>query len=285
MTASASAAGPTDRSAAGPTARSAARSTARSAAWKVGPLAEASGLTVRTLHHWDTIGLLTPSRRTAGGHREYTEDDLARLYQVLALRELGLGLETIGACLDAGVDPVRLVRDHLAEVESALTALDALRERLVCLDAELAGGSVSAATLLDALRAAGRPGPEGGRALRRHVDADGMRELADRAGALGPAAHYLLEVEWPELYRRAERLRAAGTPSADRAVRRLVDRMDELGALFTGGDAGISAGVRDAWREDPAAMSGDAAADAGEWRELAGYLDAARRGGAEGGRP
>ncbi|MFF3336918.1 MerR family transcriptional regulator [Streptomyces sp. NPDC002888] len=59
-----------------------------SATWKVGRLAEASGLTVRTLHHWDTIGLLSPSQRTTGGHREYTEDDLVRLYQVLALRSL-----------------------------------------------------------------------------------------------------------------------------------------------------------------------------------------------------
>ncbi|UQI47085.1 MerR family transcriptional regulator [Streptomyces sp. HU2014] len=90
---------------------------------KVGPLAQAGGLTVRTLHHWDTIGLLSPSRRTAGGHREYTEDDLVRLYQVPALRGLGLGLETIAACLDAGVDPSRLIRDHLDGVEASLAAL------------------------------------------------------------------------------------------------------------------------------------------------------------------
>ena len=56
--------------------------------------------------------------------------------------------------------------------------------------------------------------------------------------------HCLPEVEWPKLYRRAERLRAAGTPATDQKVRRLVARMDELSALFTGGDAGISAGVR-----------------------------------------
>jgi hypothetical protein len=88
--------------------------------------------------------------------------------------------------------------------------------------------------------------------------------------------HYLLEVEWPELYRRAERLRAAGTPPADQKVRRLAARMDELSALFTGGDAGISAGVRAAWHDDPAAMSGDSGAPADDWRKLADYLDRAR---------
>ncbi len=87
-----------------------------------------------------------------------------------------------------------------------------------------------------------------------------------------------MDIEWPELYRRAERLRAAGTPPTDPKVRRLAARMDELSTLFTGGDAGISAGVRDAWHDDPAAMSGDAAAPADAWRDLTAYLRAARTG-------
>lgn len=250
-----------------------------SATWKVGRLAEASGLTVRTLHHWDTIGLLSPSQRTAGGHREYTEDDLARLYQVLALRSLGLSLDTVAVCLDAGVDPARLVRDHLAGVEASIAALGVLRERLVRLGEELSGEQAPAATVLvEALRAIGGAAarPESEQALSRHLDADQLAVLRTRAAALGPAMHYLLEVEWPELYRRAERLRTSGTPFTDQRVRRLVARMDELSALFSGGDAGISAGVRAAWHDDPAAMSGEADAPADEWRELAAYLDRAR---------
>ncbi|GAA0454977.1 MerR family transcriptional regulator [Streptomyces stramineus] len=248
-----------------------------SATWKVGRLAEASGLTVRTLHHWDAIGLLSPSQRTAGGHREYTEDDLVRLYQVLALRSLGLALDTIAVCLDAGVDPVRLVRNHLAGVEASIAALDVLRRRLVQLGDELAADQAPTATaLLDALRAIGGTSPEGEHSLSRHLDADQIHVLRTRAADLGPAMHYLLEVEWPELYRRAERLRAGGTPPTDQMVRRLVARMDELSALFTGGDAGISAGVRAAWHDDPAALSGDSGAPAVAWRELADYLDRAR---------
>jgi MerR family transcriptional regulator, thiopeptide resistance regulator len=56
--------------------------------------------------------------------------------------------------------------------------------------------------------------------------------------------------------------------------------MDELSALFTGGDAGISAGVQSAWRADPAALSGDPGAPADGWQELADYLDRARATGA-----
>ncbi|MFB7245543.1 MerR family transcriptional regulator [Streptomyces populi] len=247
--------------------------------WKVGRLAKASGLTVRTLHHWDTIGLLSPSRRTVGGHREYTEDDLVRLYQVLALRGLGLSLDSIAVCLDAGVDPVRLIRDHLAGVEASIAALGVLRKRLVLLETALVSGREPGATaLLDALEATCRTGPEGEHALDRHLDADQVQALQTRAAALGPSMHYLLEVEWPELYRRAERLRTAGIPATDRRVRRLADRMDELSTLFTGGDTGLSAGVRAAWHDDPAALSGNPDAPADDWRELARYLDRARHG-------
>ncbi|PKV85870.1 MerR family transcriptional regulator [Streptomyces sp. TLI_146] len=250
-----------------------------STTWKVGPLAEASGLTVRTLHHWDTIGLLSPSRRTPGGHREYTEDDIVRLYQVLALRGLGLGLESIAVCLDSGVDPTRVLRDHRASVEEALAGLDALRERLVRIEDEVAAGRApTTEAVLAALRATGAAGPAAERVLRRHLDDEQMRTLGDHAAALGPTAHYLLEVEWPALYRRAEALRTAGTPPTAAPVRKLVARMDELSALFSGGDTTISTGVRTAWRTDPAALSGEATARPGQWDNLADYLDAARKG-------
>ncbi|MEV4924446.1 MerR family transcriptional regulator [Streptomyces roseoverticillatus] len=254
-----------------------------SGTWKVGALAEASGLTVRTLHHWDTIGLLSPSRRTPGGHREYTEDDLARLYQVLALRSLGLGLETIAACLDGGVDPTRLVRDHLAGVEAALASLTTLRERLQHLDAELTAGRAPSTTdLLDALQATGAAAvPERTQVLRDRLDADQLRLLQDRATAVGPAAHYLLEVEWPELYRRADRLRTAGVPPTDPKVRRLVARMDELSALFSGGDTATSTAVRGAWRDAPQAMSGERPGSTEGWGDLADYVDLAREGAPE----
>jgi MerR family transcriptional regulator, thiopeptide resistance regulator len=244
---------------------------------KVGAVAEAAGLTVRTLHHWDRIGLLSPSERSPAGHREYTEADLVRLYQVLALRNLGLGLESIAVCLDAGVDPARLVRDHLAEVEAARAELDRRRVKLRRLVETLDVGRIpDTAALLEAVRAS-TPSPEAARVLARHLDPDQLATLRTRGAAMGPLAHYLLEVEWPELYRRAERLRAAGTPPDDPRVQRLVARIDELGARFSGGDRRISAGVRAAWDDDPAGLSNVPAEQATTWREVARYLDLARQ--------
>ncbi len=264
-------------------------------AWKVGALAEASGLTVRTLHHWDQIGLLSPSSRTGAGHREYSEQDVVRLYQVLALRRLGLGLETIAMCLDVGVDPVLLVADQLADVEASLAALEALRQRLVDIHQGLrVEREPSVSTLFEVLRAMDGPGPHANSdAVRSQLDSDQQRALQDHAAAVGPAAHYLLEVEWPELYRRAEALRVAGVDPAAPAVRKLVKRIDELSALFSGGDSRLSAAVRAAWQDElevaePAAKAAsavdataapserDPAAPVGAWHELITYLDRAR---------
>ncbi|WP_433520625.1 MerR family transcriptional regulator [Nocardia pseudovaccinii] len=248
-----------------------------SGGWTVGPLAEASGVTVRTLHHWDAIGVLSPSQRTPSGYREYTDDDLVRLYQVLALRSLGLSLDTIVVCLDAGVDSARVIGDHLRGVEASLAALEAVRQKLVRLAAEMVTErGATPETLLQALETIGGASSASEQVLSRHLDTDQKRRLGDRATALGPAKHYLLEIEWPELYRRADRHRREGVDPADDRVRRLARRMDELSALFTGEDAGVSAGVRGAWCDDPAAMSRDPAAPADEWRALADYLDHAR---------
>lgn len=62
------------------------------ATWRVGALAELTGLTVRALHHYDHLGLLRPSQRTPAGHRLYTADDVARLYRINLLRRLGFPL-------------------------------------------------------------------------------------------------------------------------------------------------------------------------------------------------
>jgi DNA-binding transcriptional MerR regulator/uncharacterized glyoxalase superfamily protein PhnB len=98
---------------------------------RVGELARATGLTVRTLHYYEEIGLLTAVRRSEGGHRVYTADDVERLYRITLLRRLGLPLSDIGRALD---DPARSLREamssHLGELEQRLEAMGRLRSRL-----------------------------------------------------------------------------------------------------------------------------------------------------------
>lgn len=78
--------------------------------YTVGEAARLSGVSVRTLHHYDSIGLVTPSGRSAAGYRLYSEVDLRRLRQVLFYRELEFRLEEIAEMLS---DPQARTDDHL----------------------------------------------------------------------------------------------------------------------------------------------------------------------------
>lgn len=87
--------------------------------YSVGQVAGFAGITVRTLHHYDEIGLLVPGGRTYAGHRRYTDADLDRLQQILFYRELGFPLEEVAALLD---DPAVDAREHLRRQHDLLTA-------------------------------------------------------------------------------------------------------------------------------------------------------------------
>ena len=103
-------------------------------ALKVGELARRTGLTVRTLHHYDEIGLLRPSLHTDTGHRLYTADDVARLQQVMSLRQLGFSLEEIRACLDRpGFSPLEVIQRHVARLREQIELEQRLCERLEAL--------------------------------------------------------------------------------------------------------------------------------------------------------
>ncbi|MFL6001117.1 MAG: MerR family transcriptional regulator [Streptomyces sp.] len=87
--------------------------------YSVGQVAGFAGVTVRTLHHYDDIGLLVPSERSHAGHRRYSDADLDRLQQILFYRELGFPLDEVAALLD---DPAADPRAHLRRQHELLTA-------------------------------------------------------------------------------------------------------------------------------------------------------------------
>ncbi|MFF3642553.1 MerR family transcriptional regulator [Streptomyces sp. NPDC002564] len=86
--------------------------------YPVGQVAGFAGVTVRTLHHYDEIGLLVPGGRSGAGHRRYDDADLDRLQQILFYRELGFPLDAVAALLD---DPDTDPRDHLRRQHELLT--------------------------------------------------------------------------------------------------------------------------------------------------------------------
>lgn len=108
---------------------------------QVGELAKRSGLTVRTLHHYESLGLLIPSGRTAAGYRLYNRDDIERLHHIQALTRMGLSLAQVRECLESGSMTLPEVIDaQITQLNAQLTRTALLRDRLVALrDGLLAG--------------------------------------------------------------------------------------------------------------------------------------------------
>lgn len=107
-------------------------------AHKVGDVARLAGVSVRTLHHYDELGLLSPSQRSDSGYRLYSEQDLTRLQQILFYRELGFELGEIRSIMEdpefEHVDALRHQRDLIAEQVLRLEALLGLIEKTIAAD-------------------------------------------------------------------------------------------------------------------------------------------------------
>jgi len=87
--------------------------------YSVGRVAGFAGVTVRTLHHYDEVGLLVPSKRSHAGHRLYGDADLDRLQRILFYRELGFPLDEVAALLD---DPDADPQEHLRRQYEVLSS-------------------------------------------------------------------------------------------------------------------------------------------------------------------
>jgi DNA-binding transcriptional MerR regulator len=220
---------------------------------RIGELAKLAGVTVRTLHHYDELGLLRPSARTGGGHRLYTAADVERLYRLLALRGLGLPLDEIGALLDTGDGVAATVRRHLERVERQAEALEGLRTRLTRLLASLDSGEDSAQRFLDALEAMSM--------FEKYYTPEQLRQLEQRRQTLGDEEIRRVEDEWKDLYAQVREHREKGTDPADPAVQALVRRSGELIQMFTGGDPGIAASLKRMYEQEGPARASRGVAD------------------------
>lgn len=108
---------------------------------KVGELASRIGLTVRTLHHYDTIGLLKPSARSDAGYRLYNQVDVARLHSIQALRHLGLPLADVATMLERGGEGLgETIARQIRALGHEITQATELRARLQLLQERLATG-------------------------------------------------------------------------------------------------------------------------------------------------
>jgi DNA-binding transcriptional MerR regulator len=154
------------------------------AGYSVGEVSRLAGVTIRTLHHYDDVGLLRPSGRTASGYRLYAPADLDRLQRVLCYRELGFGLEEITAILD---DPAVDPRDHLRRQRALLTdRIEQLRRMVAAIEktmeARRMGIELDPGELFEVFGEAD-PTAHHDEAERRWGGTDAWRESQRRTGA------------------------------------------------------------------------------------------------------
>ncbi|CAM5623594.1 MerR family transcriptional regulator [Streptomyces narbonensis] len=105
--------------------------------WPIAEVARMSGVTARTLRHYDETGLLPPARIGSNGHRYYGEHQLLRLQQILVLRALGVGLPEIGRILAEQVEELDALRGHHRRLLAERDRLDALAHTVSRTIAEL----------------------------------------------------------------------------------------------------------------------------------------------------
>jgi DNA-binding transcriptional MerR regulator len=218
--------------------------------FRVGELSRLTGLTVRTLHHWEAEGILRPTRRTPSGHRLYGPDAIQTLQRIRSLKALGLQLGEIRETLATGAASLEAVlqaqRDRIREQLARLVALDErlgqalllLRDRRDVPQEELLG-------IMEAMTA-----------IERHFSSEQLEYLRDRAQSIGPDTIRAAQEEWPILIREMTEAMSEGEDPASPRVQALVARWEALIEAFTGGDPEVEAALARMYRAEPGLAEG-----------------------------
>ncbi|MDB4877532.1 MAG: MerR family transcriptional regulator [Gemmatimonadetes bacterium] len=212
---------------------------------KVGELAKRTGLSVRTLHYYDEIGLLQPSQLTQSRHRLYGAAELARLQQIKSLRQLGFSLDEIRGCLDTPeFSPQRVLELHVARLREQIGEQERLVALLETLSATFeAGSTASADDFIQAIECINM--------VERSFTPDELREIKERGERLGRDHIRAVEAEWPRLIASVRAEMQAGTDPASERMRPLAARWRELVREFTGGNPGIEQKLRAGYVAEP----------------------------------
>jgi DNA-binding transcriptional MerR regulator len=230
--------------------------------WKVGELAKRTGLSVRALHHYDEIGLLTPSHRSESGYRLYAESDVRRLQQILSLRSLGFSLEEARDFLRRPeTTPDRVLQLQLAHLKERIAAQQSLCTRLELVARRWrADEKVPTEEFLQIIEETSM--------VDKYYTPEQREQMKQRAEILGQDHIREVEAEWPQLMAQVQAEMDRGTDPADERVQALARRWKELVEEFTGGDPGIAQSLGRMWKEETNVHG----MDTGNMGNLMGYV-------------
>ncbi|MES2931960.1 MAG: SAM-dependent methyltransferase [Pseudomonadota bacterium] len=193
---------------------------------KIGDLAKRAGLTVRALHHYDAIGLLSPSNRADGGARLYDQHDVIRLHRIAALKQFGWSLPEIQANLDAPDSaPLEIIERQMGVLEQQVRYAQALHDRLGQLREKIASGGDTGVndwlTLLEMMTM-----------IEKHLSKDDLADL--------PQAFTGLDPGWAELTTEIEQAIESGVLPENPEAQALAWRWMRLLKDSTGNNATLA---------------------------------------------
>jgi MerR family transcriptional regulator, thiopeptide resistance regulator len=204
---------------------------------KIGDLAKQTGLSIRTLHYYDEIGLLKPSQHTEAGHRLYTEKDIIRLQQIVSLRQLGFSLEEIKNCLEKpNFEPIAVMRSQIAKLHQQIELQQRLAKLLESIVTRLqVAEAVSVNDLIQAIEVSTMTED----LFNKYYTPEQRQYLDHRKEMLGNDAISQAQKDWQELFAAVQAEMNKGTDPSDEKVLALAKRWGELLESFTGGNPGI----------------------------------------------
>lgn len=200
----------------------------------IGEVAGEVGVSVRTLHHWDALGVVSPTERTSGGYRAYLPSDVARARRALLLRDLGVPLADVATLLTAGAE------DRRAELVRRRDGLTARIERLqeVAADVESMLAADEQGVLLDAEEARDVFGPGwdptwSADARERWGDTAQWAEYAERSAGRDAQDWRAVVAATSEVLEEMARARTDGVgPTDERAIALAERHREAMGAFF-----------------------------------------------------
>jgi MerR family transcriptional regulator, thiopeptide resistance regulator len=216
---------------------------AKDTAMKVGELAKQTGISVRTLHYYDEIGLLSPSGRTESDYRLYSQADIIRLQQIISLRQLGFSLMEIKECLQQpGFSLHHTIQLHITRLREQIESSQKLLHRLEML-ATNSQSSLDIDTLIQTIEAMTM--------FEKYYTPEQLETLKQRRESLGEERIQQVENEWERLI-----------------VQKIARRWQELIAEFTGKNPGIEQSLNNMYQQEGVETASQGMGDTALWEYM-----------------
>ena len=212
---------------------------------KIGQLAKRTGVTIRTLHYYDEIGLLKPANSSEAGYRLYSKSDIIRLQQILSLQQLGFSLQNIHQCLDEQKIPLLdVLKMHSKKMQQQLMQLNQLCDRMDTVLNHIGDdNSVDIEIFLDLIKAT--------TLIEKHYTPEQQETLKQRAEHMGPEGLKQTEEQWRDLIAAVKYEQSQNTPSDSSRMQDLANQWQTLIEAFTGADQGMLKSLNHYNQENP----------------------------------